>query len=53
MDKIQVATAYQDADEFRAWWDADAARLAEVIRKIGKVEPKGAFAQSSASSRRS
>jgi tripartite-type tricarboxylate transporter receptor subunit TctC len=40
MDKIQVPTAYQDADEFRAWWDADAARLADVIRKIGKVEMK-------------
>jgi tripartite-type tricarboxylate transporter receptor subunit TctC len=40
MDKIQVPPAYQDADEFRAWWDADAARLADVIRKIGKVEMK-------------
>jgi tripartite-type tricarboxylate transporter receptor subunit TctC len=40
MDKIQVPPAYQDADEFQAWWDADAARLAEVIRKIGKVEMK-------------
>jgi tripartite-type tricarboxylate transporter receptor subunit TctC len=40
MDKVQVPIAYQDADEFRAWWDADAARLAEVIRAIGKVEVK-------------
>jgi tripartite-type tricarboxylate transporter receptor subunit TctC len=40
MDKIQVPPAYQDADEFRAWWDADAARLAEVIKKIGKVDVK-------------
>jgi hypothetical protein len=40
MDKIQVPPAYQDADEFRAWWDADATRLAEVIKKIGKVEVK-------------
>ena len=40
MDKIQVPIAYQDADEFRAWWDADAARLAEVIKAIGKVEVK-------------
>jgi tripartite-type tricarboxylate transporter receptor subunit TctC len=40
MDRVQVPIAYQDAEEFRAWWDADAARLAEVIRAIGKVETK-------------
>jgi tripartite-type tricarboxylate transporter receptor subunit TctC len=40
MDKIQVPIAYQDADEFRAWWDADSARLAEAIKRIGKVETK-------------
>jgi tripartite-type tricarboxylate transporter receptor subunit TctC len=40
MDKIRVPPAYQDADEFRAWWDADAARLAEVIKSIGRVEVK-------------
>ena len=40
MEKIQVPIAYQDADEFRAWWDADAARLAEAIKRIGRVETK-------------
>jgi tripartite-type tricarboxylate transporter receptor subunit TctC len=40
MDKIQVPIAYQDADEFRAWWDADSERLAAVIKRIGKVEAK-------------
>jgi tripartite-type tricarboxylate transporter receptor subunit TctC len=40
LEKVQSPLAYQDADEFRAWWDADAARLAEVIKKIGKVEVK-------------
>jgi tripartite-type tricarboxylate transporter receptor subunit TctC len=40
MDKAQTPIAYQDADEFRAWWDADAARLAAVIKKIGRVEGK-------------
>jgi len=40
MEKIQTPIAYQDADEFRAWWDADAARLAEVIRRIGRIEGK-------------
>jgi len=40
MEKIQTPIAYQDADEFRAWWDADAARLTEVIRRMGRVEGK-------------
>jgi hypothetical protein len=40
MDKVQVPIAYQDAEEFRAWWDADAARLAEAVKAIGKVEAK-------------
>lgn len=30
--------AHQDADEFKPWLDADAARLADVIKKIGKAE---------------
>jgi tripartite-type tricarboxylate transporter receptor subunit TctC len=38
MEKAQTPIAYQDADEFRAFWDADAARLAAVIKKIGRVE---------------
>ncbi|HEY7519542.1 MAG TPA: tripartite tricarboxylate transporter substrate binding protein [Methylomirabilota bacterium] len=40
MEKAQTPIAYQDADEFRAFWDADAARLASVIKKIGRVESK-------------
>ncbi len=40
MEKAQTPIAYQDADEFRAFWDADAARLASVIKKIGRVEGK-------------
>jgi tripartite-type tricarboxylate transporter receptor subunit TctC len=40
LEKVQSPLAYQDADEFQKWWDADAARLAEVIKKIGKVEVK-------------
>jgi tripartite-type tricarboxylate transporter receptor subunit TctC len=40
MDKVQVPIAYQDAEEFRAWWDADAGRLADVIKSIGRVEAK-------------
>jgi tripartite-type tricarboxylate transporter receptor subunit TctC len=40
LEKISSPLAYQDADDFKAWWDADSARLAEVIKKIGKVEVK-------------
>lgn len=40
MEKIQTPIAYQDADEFRAWWDKDARILADVIKQIGKVETK-------------
>ena len=40
LEKIQTPPAYLDADEFRAWWDADSAKLAEVIKRIGKVEAK-------------
>ena len=36
--KLDTPLAYMDADEFNAWWAADAARLAEVVKKIGKVE---------------
>lgn len=39
-DKMQMAPAYQDADEFKAWWDKDAAMLAEAIKRMPKPEPK-------------
>lgn len=40
MDRAQTPIAYQDADEFKAWWDHDAAMLARVIKTIGKIEAK-------------
>jgi len=40
MEKAQTPIAYQDADEFKAWWDKDAARLGEVVKRIGRVEEK-------------
>ena len=40
MEKVQSPIAYLDADDFQKWWDADAARLAEVVKRIGKVEVK-------------
>jgi len=29
---------YLDAPEFQVYWDADAALMTEVVRRIGKVE---------------
>jgi tripartite-type tricarboxylate transporter receptor subunit TctC len=40
LEKISSAIAYQDADEFKTWLDGDAAKLADTIKKIGKVEVK-------------
>jgi len=40
MEKIQTPIAYQDADEFKTWWDRDAGILADVIKKIGRVDSK-------------
>jgi tripartite-type tricarboxylate transporter receptor subunit TctC len=40
MDKVQLPIAYQDADEFKTWWDNDARTLAAVIKRIGKVDAK-------------
>ena len=40
LEKIQSPLAYQDADDFRSWWDADAKRLAVVVERIGRVEAK-------------
>jgi len=36
--KLETPIAYMDADEFNAWWARDAAKLAEVVKQIGKVE---------------
>jgi tripartite-type tricarboxylate transporter receptor subunit TctC len=40
MDKAKTPLAYQDADEFKAFWDKDAQRIASVIQFIGKTEAK-------------
>jgi tripartite-type tricarboxylate transporter receptor subunit TctC len=40
MEKAKTPIAYQDADEFKAFWDADAKRIAAVVQFIGKTEAK-------------
>jgi tripartite-type tricarboxylate transporter receptor subunit TctC len=39
-DKMQMPPAYQDADEFKAWWDKDSEMLAAAIRRMGKPGAK-------------
>ncbi len=36
--KVDTPIQYLDQPQFRAFWDADAKMLADVVRKIGKVE---------------
>ena len=38
MVKIETPISYLDAPEFRKFWDDDARRLIDVVRKIGKIE---------------
>jgi tripartite-type tricarboxylate transporter receptor subunit TctC len=38
MAKIETPIAYLDAPEFKKYWDEDAKRLIDVVRKIGKIE---------------
>src|SRR5215813_6348927 len=40
MEKAKTPIAYLDADEFKAFWDKDAQRIASVIQFIGKTEVK-------------
>jgi len=38
MAKIETPIAYLDAPEFKKYWEDDAKRLIDVVRKIGKIE---------------
>jgi tripartite-type tricarboxylate transporter receptor subunit TctC len=40
MKKVNTPIHYLDAPEFKTFWEADAKRLAQVVRAIGKVEEK-------------
>jgi tripartite-type tricarboxylate transporter receptor subunit TctC len=40
MDKIETPITFKQGEEFRRFFDADARRLADGIRKVGKVEAK-------------
>jgi tripartite-type tricarboxylate transporter receptor subunit TctC len=36
--KVETPPQYLDQPQFRTFWDADAKKLADVVKKIGKVE---------------
>ena len=40
IDKAETEVAYLDADDFRKFWDRDAAAVGAVIKRIGKVDAK-------------
>jgi tripartite-type tricarboxylate transporter receptor subunit TctC len=40
MDKLETPIAFKQGAEFQRFFDADAKRLAEGVRKVGKVETK-------------
>jgi tripartite-type tricarboxylate transporter receptor subunit TctC len=40
MDQLETPIAFKQGAEFRRFFDADARRLAEGVRKVGRVEPK-------------
>jgi tripartite-type tricarboxylate transporter receptor subunit TctC len=40
MDKIQTPITFKQGEEFQQFFEADARRLAEGVRKVGRVETK-------------
>jgi len=40
MDKLETPIAFRQGEEFQRFFDADARRLAEGVRKVGKIESK-------------
>ena len=40
MDKLQTPIAFKQGDEFQKFFDADARRLADGVRRVGRVEDK-------------
>ena len=40
MDKLQTPVAFKQGTEFQKFFDTDARRLADGVRKVGKIETK-------------
>jgi tripartite-type tricarboxylate transporter receptor subunit TctC len=40
MEKIETPVVFKQGDEFQRFFEADARRLAEGVRKVGRIETK-------------
>ena len=40
MAKLNTPIQYMDAPDFRTYWEADAKRLAALVKVVGKAESK-------------
>jgi hypothetical protein len=40
MAKLETPIAFKQGEDFRRFFDADARRLAEGVRRVGKIEAK-------------
>jgi tripartite-type tricarboxylate transporter receptor subunit TctC len=40
MDKLETPVVFKQGDEFTRFFEADARRLAEGVRKVGRIETK-------------
>jgi tripartite-type tricarboxylate transporter receptor subunit TctC len=40
MSNMETPIAYKDAPDFKAFWDADAKRLTEAVKRVGRIEQK-------------
>ena len=40
MDKLETPVVFRQGEDFQRFFDADARRLAEGVRKVGRIEPK-------------
>jgi tripartite-type tricarboxylate transporter receptor subunit TctC len=40
MDKLETPITFKQGEEFRRFFEADARRLAEGVRRVGRIEPK-------------
>ena len=40
MEKLETPIAFKQGEEFQKFFDADAKRLAEGVRRVGRIEEK-------------
>jgi tripartite-type tricarboxylate transporter receptor subunit TctC len=40
MDRLETPVTFKQGEEFQRFFDADARRLAEGVRRVGRVEAK-------------